>query len=246
MSSLIPVAIPLVLLFSAMGMLSRIGNSHVIAKELKRKALHISVGLTALSFPLFLNEPWMIIAAVGLAVAWLLGVRQIPVLRRHFGAVLHAVRRESLGEIYFAFAIGGLLLLTQNEPILFVIPILILALADAFAAIVGKVFPIGPLAGMASGKTVAGCAAFFTVAFTVSFWTLMTFADLQVAHTLVVAAGLAATTCVAEAISRRGIDNLVVPGMAYLVLLGSNIPSTAGSATIVRLQLELDALIAGL
>ena len=246
MTSFVLIAIPPALLLSAMGILSRIDNGRVIVQELKRKALHISVGLTALSFPLFLNEPWMIITALGLVVAWLMAVRQIPALRQHFGTVLHDVRRESLGEIYFAFSIAGLMLLTQHEPILFVIPILILALADAFAAIVGKIFPIGPLAGIARGKTAAGCTAFFLVAFIVSFWSLVALADLQTAHALMVATGLALTTCVAEAISRRGIDNLVVPAVAYLILLFSNIPDYAGKTTIAQLQLELNALVAGL
>ena len=246
MSSLLPIAIPFVLLVAAMGMLSRIGSGHVIARELKRKALHISVGLTALSFPLFLNETWMIVAALGLVVAWLLAVRQIPALHRRFGSVLHEVRRESLGEIYFALSIAGLLLLTQDEPIFFVIPILILALADAFAAIVGNVFPIGPFAGIARGKTAAGCTAFFTVAFLASFGSLVVFADLQIVHASMVATVLAATTCVVEAISRRGIDNLVVPAMAYLILLFSNIPGDAGKANIVRLHVELNTLMAGL
>jgi len=246
MTSLIPIAIPPVLLFSVMGILSRIDNSHIIVRELKRKALHICVGLTALSFPLFLKETWMIIAALGLVVVWLTAVRQVPTLRRHFGSVLHEVKRKSLGEIYFAFSIGGLLLLTQNEPIFFVIPILVLTLADAFAAIVGKVFPIGPLGGMARGKTAAGCTAFFVVAFIVSFWPLLAIANLQTVHALAAATGLAMATCVTEAISRRGVDNLLVPAVAYLVLLGSNIPKFAGIATITQLQLELNTLVTGL
>ncbi len=245
MSSLVPIAIPVVLLMSAMGILSYIESSRLIVRELKRKALHISVGLAAISFPLFLREPWMIIAALGLVIAWLASVRRFSFLRRRFGTVLHDVKRESLGEIYFAISIGGLLLLTQNEPILFVIPILILTLADAFAAIVGKVFPIGRLAGMATGKTAAGCSAFFVVAFAVSFWILVTFVDLPTTHTLILAVVLAATTCFAEAISRRGIDNLIVPGLAYLTLLWSNVPSTAVNTSIVQLQLEFNALIAG-
>lgn len=245
MSSLVLIAIPVALLISVMGILSYIESSHLIVRELKRKALHISVGLAAICFPLILREPWMIVAALGLVIAWLTSVRRFSFLRRHFGAVLHDVKRESHGEIYFAISIGGLLLLTQNEPILFVIPILILTLADAFAAIVGKVFPIGPLAGIATGKTAAGCSTFFIVAFAVSSWVLVTFVDLPTTHTLVLAAALAAATCFAEAISRRGIDNLIVPGLAYLTLLWSNVPSTAVNTSIVQLQLEFNALIGG-
>ena len=249
MTSLILIAIPVGLLLSVMGILSQIDSSHFIARELKRKALHISIGVAAISFPLFLREPWMITAAVGLVIVWLTLVRRLPFLRRHFGAVLHDVKRESLGDIYFAISIGGLLLLTQDEPILFVIPILILALADAFAAIVGKAFPIGPLAGVAKGKTAAGCITFFIVAFTVSSGALATFVDLPTTHILLLAAGLATTTCFVEAISRRGIDNLVVPGMAYLTLLWSGIQSTAGNTSMaqiqLQLQIELNALFAG-
>jgi len=219
MNGILPVAIPPMLLFSAMGILSLIDNGHVIARELKRKALHISVGLTALSFPLFLTAPWMIVTALGLVVLWLFAVRRVPILRRHFGSVLHEVSRDSLGEIYFALSIGGLLLLTPDKPVFFVVPILILALADASAAIVGKVFPIGPLTGIARGKTVAGCAAFFVVAFLVSFGTLVGLVELQTAHALMLASALAVTTCAAEAVSRGGIDNFVVPGTAYLTLM---------------------------
>jgi phytol kinase len=243
---LISIAIPPVLLLLAMAALSRIGNSGLVVRELKRKALHISVGLMALSFPLFLNTPSMIIAALGLVMAWFIAVRHNVGLRRCFGTVLHDIRRESLGEIYFAVSIAALLLLTRNEPIFFVIPILVLALADAFAAIVGKAFPFGPLAGIARGKTTAGCATFFIVAFGVSYWALESMADLPTVHALLAATGIALTTCGAEAISRRGIDNLVVPAMAYLTLLFSNIPDGAGKTTIAQLQLDLNTLVASL
>lgn len=223
MSNIVAVVIPPVLLFSAMGILSQISDGRLIVKELKRKALHIGVGLTALTFPLFLNDSWKIIVAFGLAVVWLLAVRYVPVLRRHFGSVLHGVRRRTLGEIYFAVSIACLLLLAQDEPILFVIPILILTLADASAAIAGKVLPIGPLRGLARGKTMTGCAAFFAVAFIVSFGMLELLTELQAVQSVLLAIFLAATTCVVEAISRRGIDNLAVPAAAYLVLLLSNI-----------------------
>ena len=246
MSSIIPAVFPLVLLFSAMGMLSQIGSSHAIAGELQRKLLHISIGLTALSFPLFLKESWTVIAALGLVVVWLIAVRQIPLLQRYFGSVLQKVRRNSLGEIYYALAIAFLLLLTPDRPILFLIPILILALADAFAAIVGTVFPIGRFSGIARGKTVAGCVTFFVVAFLTSFGVLVAFADLQIADAFIIATVLAAATCVVEAISRRGIDNLVVPATAYLILFFSNVPGDAGTAHIARLHFELNTLMAGL
>ncbi len=241
----IAIAIPPVALFLAMGILSRIGNHSPVGRELKRKALHISIGLMALSFPTFLKSPTLIIAALGLVLGWLIAVRKNAALRRCFGSVLHDVRRKSLGEVYFAISIGGLLLLTQNEPLFFVIPILILTLADASAAIVGRIFPVGPLPEFARGKTMTGCAAFFAMAFVVSFWCLLSIADVQIAHAFLVATVVAVATCGAEAISRRGTDNLFVPAMAYLILLFSNIPDDAGQAIVVQLQHDFNALMAG-
>jgi phytol kinase len=208
-----------VLLFSAMGMLSQISNGHTIAKELKRKALHIGIGLTALSFPIFLDESWKVVVALGTGLAWLLAVRFVPALRTRFGSVLHGVRRRSLGEVYFAISIAALLLLTQDSPVFFVIPVLILTLADASAAIAGKLYPVGRLSGFARGKTVIGCSAFFAVAILVSFASLVIFSDLNLRDTILLATVLAGTTCLVEAVSRRGIDNFAVPAVAYLILV---------------------------
>lgn len=202
-----------------MGMLSRISSGHTITKELKRKALHIGVGMTALAFPFFLDSTWEVIVALGTALAWLLAVRFVPTLRHHFGSVLHGVRRRSLGEVYFAIAIAALLLLTQGSPVFFVIPVLILTLADASAAIAGKLYPVGRLSGFARGKTVIGCSVFFTVAILVSFASLTFLTDLNLRDVFLLATVLAGATCVVEAVSRRGLDNLAIPAVAYLVLV---------------------------
>jgi phytol kinase len=219
MSNFFSVAFPPVLLFSAMGMLSRISSGRTITKELKRKALHIGVGMTALAFPFFLDSTWKVVVALGTALAWLLAVRVVPILRRHFGSVLHGVRRRSLGEVYFALSIAVLLLLTQGSPVFFVIPVLILTLADASAAIAGKLYPVGRLSGFARGKTVIGCSAFFAVAILVSFASLTFLTDLSLRDAILLATVLAGTTCLVEAVSRRGIDNLAIPAVAYLILV---------------------------
>lgn len=244
MNGLLPVVLPSVLLIAAMGFLSRVGTGCAIGREVQRKTLHISVGLAALSFPLFLDEWWEIVSALALAVAWFFAVRRIAGLRSRFGPVLHGVKRQTLGEIYFALSIGVLLLLAHDEPILFVVPVMILALADAFAAIVGKVFPKGPMTGIAKGKTLAGCGTFFAIALLVSCGMLVLLGNVPLAHALTVAAVLAATTCCAEAVSRRGMDNLVVPAAAYLILLFSGIPDEAGSQSIRQLQADLTTLMA--
>ncbi len=140
-STLMALILPPLMLVPAMGLLSRIHSKHGLAQEWRRKALHIGIGLAALTFPFYLSEAWMVLGAVGLCLLWMVGVRRLPSLGKRFGCVLHDVERTSHGELYYAVAIAGLLLTTFEEPLLYIIPLSILAIADAAAAIAGRTFP---------------------------------------------------------------------------------------------------------
>ena len=133
-SSLMALILPPLMLVPAMGLLSRIRSKHGLAQEWRRKTLHIGVGMVALTSPFYLSEAWMVLGALGLSVLWMVGVRRVPSLAQRFGCVLHDVERTSYGELYYALAIAGLLLATFEEPLLYIIPLSILALADAAAA----------------------------------------------------------------------------------------------------------------
>jgi len=194
---------------------------------------------------LYLSTPWMVCTAVGAAIGWMIAVRQLPSLRRRFGACLHDTRRISYGEIYFAMAIGALLLLTVNRPLLYVIPLLILTLADAAAAIVGRLFPAVPLKGIATGKTMSGCTAFLTVAVIVTHLTLLAFTNMSFPGAASIALVVGSVTCFVEAVSKRGLDNIFVPVAAYVVLVLFDIPQTAGNASVAHLFRDLSALVMG-
>jgi phytol kinase len=218
LSPFVALLLPPLLLVPAMGLLSSIESCSPVETEIRRKAFHISVGLTSLAFPLFLTRPWMVIVAVSLAVAWMTTVRHVPAVRRYFGGVLHDTDRISHGELYFAASIAALMLASAGDPVLYVIPILILTIADAVAAVVGRAFPILPLGGLAQGKTMSGSAAFFVSALLVTWPALIGFTDLPLISTLAVAVIVASATCITEAISSRGFDNLAVPTVALFIL----------------------------
>ena len=133
-TSLIALLVPPLLLIPAMGFLSRIHCKREITGELRRKALHVGTGLIALSFPIYLTTPWMVLTALSIVIAWMIAVRRIEVLKVRFGSCLHGTKRASFGEIYFALSIASLMLLTADRPLFFVIPLLILTLADSAAA----------------------------------------------------------------------------------------------------------------
>lgn len=242
-SSLIGLAIPPLLIVPAMGFLTLIESRGEIGNELKRKAFHVGSGLTALSFPIYLNSPWIIISATVIVLGWMTAVRVSPSLRRIFGGCLHDSGRISYGEIYFAISLASLLMLTADQPLLYVIPVLILTLADAAAAIVGRLFPLGPLRGLAKGKTACGSATFLVVAFLITHVALLCFTDIGHLHSVGFAFTVAVATCVTEMVCRRGFDNAAIPAAAYITLLTLDIPEAPGIEVTAELFRGLTKLI---
>jgi len=172
----------------------------------------------SLLFQLVLTELWMVLFTLVMITSWMVAVRHVPALRRRFGAVLHDAKRVSHGELYFAVAIAGLMLASAQQPLLFVVPVLLLTISDAAAAIVGKAYPRGRLTGLARNKTVSGSAAFLTTAFVIILLGLLHYTNLPLGVSLTAAAIVATGTCIVEVISQRGRDNLFVPAAAYLLL----------------------------
>lgn len=218
MNTLLALVLPPMLLVPAMGLLSAIESSGEMGLELRRKALHVGVGLFALCLPGYLTERWMIAVALGLVLAWMVAVRLAPSLRRRFGACLHDTRRCSHGELYFSLGVAFLLFVTPERPLLYAVPLLIVTLADAAAAIVGRGLPLGRLPGAMAGKTLSGCLAFFVVAYLITVLYLLAHTSMPVSRAILVSTAVAAAACLAELLCRRGLDNVVVPVVAYLML----------------------------
>ncbi len=237
---------PPLLIVPTMGCLSYWSRArHSMRSELPRKVLHIAFGSCALCFPLFLQQEWVIVTSLALVVGWFVAVRQVPSLRRHFGCVLHSIERRSGGEFYFAIALGSLLLASPVAPLYFFIPILTLTLADAFAAIAGQTWPHPPLPGIMRDKTLAGSLVFLVIAFFCSFLPLLLASGLPFQRLLVVSGLFAVTTCVTEAVSRNGSDNLFIPASACLALYIGGVPFSAGADFYTRWLPQISFLSQG-
>ena len=217
-SPFVSILLPSLLVVPAMGLLSSIRSESAIGAELKRKALHVGVGVAALTFPLLLETAAATLGALGLVVAWMVLVRRIPALNRRFGCVLRDAGRRSSGEIFCAIASAALLLLPRGDFAGYAIPVLILTCSDALAAIVGRALPFGRLSGLAAGKTVSGSMAFLLSAFLITVVLMISSASLDLVSAISIGAVVAVSTCVMEAISRRGTDNLTIPLIAWAIL----------------------------
>lgn len=194
--------------------------------EVVRKLLHIGMGLVACSFPWLFAGPAPVLGLAAASVVAMGAVRQVPGLRKRVGGVLHGVGRQSYGELCFPLGVALVFVLAKGDALRFVLPVLLLTLADPAAALVGQ--RLGRLRfrtpdGWKSGE---GSAAFFSVAFG------LTYGGLRLAGTagtegLLLALLLAVLLTLIEALAWRGLDNLFIPLAGY-VLLAAHQPMGAG------------------
>lgn len=187
--------------------------------EAARKVMHIGMGVIALSFPWVLRENWAVLTLCALTVVVLLGLRRVKVLRQ-VGGVLHDVQRSSGGDIYFLLAVAGLYLLARGDWVLYVVPLLVLTLADGLAALTGVSYGRRKYVGADGFKSLEGSLAFATVTFLVTHVPLLLFTGIGRAESLAVAALVALLAMLVEAISWEGIDNLLVPLSAFIAIDG--------------------------
>jgi dolichol kinase len=239
---------PPLLIVPTMGCLSYWGRTlGVQQSELPRKVLHIAFGICSLLFPLFLHETWTILASLSLVFTWLFAVRQLPALRDRFGCVLHSIKRRSGGEFYFAVSLAILLIVSAAAPLYFIIPMLTLTFADSFAAIAGQRWPRTALSGVFDGKTLTGSSVFLITAFFCCYLPLVFITDLPGGFILWVSVLMAVSTCLTEALSKNGSDNLFIPAVACMALYCGGVPVAAASSFYTDLaKVLVTALFGGL
>ncbi len=200
-------------LMAGLRFLQKRWNPHA---ELMRKAVHITSGLSTLSFPWLFGSAWPVWAiAVGCVVVMVYLRQQ----RDSAGAVLHRVGRVSVGEIAFPIAVAIVFQLSLGRPLLFIIPVLVLTLADAAGALTGIRYGLQGYLTDDGRKSVEGSVIFFLVAFLSTHVPLLLFApSMGREETLIAGLILGLLVMLAEAASWRGLDNFFVPLSAYFLL----------------------------
>ncbi len=98
--------------------------------EFTRKFVHITVGSFVAFWPFFLS--WNEIRLLSVAFLIVVGVSKYLKLFR----AIHTVQRPTLGELFFAAAVGLITFITQDQWI-YMAALLQMSLADGFAAVVG-------------------------------------------------------------------------------------------------------------
>lgn len=216
------------------------------APEVARKAVHVAMGGTCLAFPWIFDRPLPVWILTVIATLLLGILRVVPALRRGIGSAVHGIQRLSYGEVLFAPSVAAVFQGARGDPLLYVIPIAVLTVSDAASALAGTRW--GRLRyGCGQGfKTVEGSAIFLVTAFLCVFLPLAGSGHIDRVHALWIALILATLAMMAEGISDRGFDNLVVPlGCFFMLERLLPLDSTALAGRFIAVALLLALVIPG-
>lgn len=220
-------------LLLALVLLRAIGASTRADSEVLRKGMHVALGASALTYPWLFTSvaPPLVIAALTLTV--LLVLRYAPRVRAGLGNVVHGVQRSSEGDLWFPISVATVFWLARGNTVLYMIPILTLTIADAFAALVGSRYGrmrYDTLEG--DRKSAEGSIAFFLIAFFATHVPLLMFTTVGRTESLLIGLTFGFLVMLLEAVAWRGLDNLFIPVGGFF-LLRSYMPAPARSLAIV-------------
>jgi uncharacterized protein (TIGR00297 family) len=186
--------------------------------EITRKLVHIATGVLICFTPqLFVSGiPPMLLASAFMII-------NFTAVRMGLLKGIHGTNRVSFGTVYYPFSFFILILLSwEKAPAYLSISMLILAFADAAAAIVGENLKAPHVYYLTSDKkSIEGSATMFIVTWLVAYVGMNMFLPPETVMLLpasVLALAIAAFVTAWEAISSQGVDNLTIPLSAGFVL----------------------------
>lgn len=196
-----------------------------LGAEIQRKLVHIGTGLYALTLPWLFPARWPVYMLIAITLLVMLTLRLPRFSKVGLGSTLHGVDRKSYGDLLLALSIGVCFFLAQGNTLHYVLPIAVLTLADAAAALAGTVYGTKLYKVEDSHKSVEGSVVFFVVTLLIAFVCLMLLADLPALNVLALSLIVASFGTLVEAQSWRGFDNLFLP-LGLLVFLDVHGDST--------------------
>lgn len=190
-----------------------LGRSRSLPVEWTRKLTHLGAGGIVLAFP-WLVAHTVTVVVLALAFAGILVGGKVTGL---LGSI-HNVERRTGGAYYYPFAVLGIWILSGGEPLLFCVPLAIMAVADTGAALVGQRAGETTYQVMDGERSLEGSLAFLSLSFGVALIGCAVAGRPGWPEMLLVSLVVAGLTTSVEAISVRGSDNLAIPYFAWLGL----------------------------
>lgn len=191
-----------------------------IKGEFTRKFAHFASTLAVVPFPYIFTSHWNVLVLAIVFFLVLLISKQIRQLKS-----IHDIDRKSMGSYLLPFSIYVTFLISDlsDNKFIFILPMLILAICDPMASILGGNIEVYngkiKIFGRKLAKTYLGSGSFLVSSFVISiiaFYFHFKVFDLK---TFWLALTIAIAGTLAELISWRGSDNLTIPLSVLLVLV---------------------------
>jgi dolichol kinase len=188
--------------------------------EITRKFAHFTATLSTITFPYLFNDHWYVLVLASIFFIVLFISRHGTQLKS-----IHDIDRKSAGSyllplsIYLTFLIS----IKLDNKFFYILPILILAICDPMAGILGinlknynhKI----QVLGYKTRKTWLGSGSFLMSSFIISLIALYFYRMVFDLKTFWLALGIAVVGTLIELFSGRGTDNLFVPLSVLLMLV---------------------------
>ncbi len=184
-----------------------------IPSEYARKFAHVGAGAIALLISVFFSTHWAVFVVALIFSATLL-------LSQRFGwlSCIHFPAQRSKGAVLLLWAVYLVFLLSKGDRLLFQIPVLVLSVGDAAAALVGQRYGRIRYRVLDTVRTLEGSVAFVVSAFACILFFFLGTTQMSLVESAVLSALVATAASVVEAFSPEGFDNLTIPISALLLL----------------------------
>lgn len=184
--------------------------------EVTRKIVHVLTGVLTMLFPILLSSHWYVLLLCGLFLIFL-----ILSVRLNLLPSINKVGRITYGSIMYPIIVYGCFLVYTRYDSLtfFYVPVLILALCDPIAELIGKNLPLVKYSAFGHTKTLSGSLGFAIVATIVSSIFLFQYEGLSISSSIMLGLVLACFATIAEGLSHKGFDNLTIPLTSTMVLI---------------------------
>lgn len=185
-------------------------------KEASRKFIHIMLGNWWIIAMLFFNNVvWAAFVPATFVIINYISYKKniISVMEREDN------KEEGLGTVYYAVSLLILSIITFgiiNKPEIGLVPVLVMAYADGFAAVFGQKIKSKPIKIGSTTKSVAGSITMYIVTFIIiSAFLRFTGVSMWPVISII----MSAFATVIELISVKGLDNITVPAIMYIMLI---------------------------
>ncbi|MCS7323727.1 MAG: hypothetical protein NZ532_00075 [Thermoflexales bacterium] len=212
MSDLLAIALSFLYVFAVLGAAEVLRRALELPVEFTRKVVHVAVGMWAFGTVALFSSRW---AAMAPPLAFV--VLNYISYRRGTFAAMETGEKSNLGTVYFPLAFAAMIaLFFEVSRSLVVLTLMPMTWGDAFAAVLGRRFGRHRYTVFGATRSLEGSAAMFVFAWLSVTLSALVF-GMSPERALGMGLALAFVSTLAEALSVRGLDNLLVPAACAVV-----------------------------